>query len=107
MVIKIVNKINKDKKSISTLCINDYEFALTEDDLIKLLDEINYKRKDLIESFITAINQPITDKINELEDTISELRSTVNKLEADNGDLELDNDYLRNILETNNINLID
>ena len=107
MNIQIINKIDKDKKSISTLYINDYEFALTEDDLIKLLAEINYKRKDLIESFITAINQPIIDKINELEDTISELRSTVNELEADNGDLELDNDYLRNILETNNINFID
>ena len=107
MNIQIINKIDKDKKSISTLYLDNSIFALTEDDLIKLLDEINYKRKDVIESFITTINQPITDKINELEDTISELRSTVNKLEADNGDLQLNNDYLRNILETNNINFID
>ena len=50
MVIKVINKLNKEYGSMTTVKLGDQEFPLTEKELIKLVNALYEKREDVFDS---------------------------------------------------------
>lgn len=92
MDIKIVNKINYDNKSITTLVVGEQEYPLSEKELNSLVESLNNYRpdlldeafslteqareKELLESRVESLEEDLqfaNDRIDELEDELNEL----------------------------------
>lgn len=50
MVIKVINKLNKEYGSMTTVKLGDQEFPLTEKELLKLVEALYEKREDVFDS---------------------------------------------------------
>lgn len=81
MNIQVINKINKEACSMTSLKIGEQEYPLTEKELINLLTQLKYRRDDLFEDLDSV-------KVTELSDEIDDLRQENVELRADNEDLE-------------------
>lgn len=100
MNIQVINKINKEACSMTTLKLGEQEYPLTEKELINLLTQLKYKRDDLFEDLDSV-------KVTELSDEIDDLRQENVELRSDNEDLEWSNQNLRDILDENCIDYDD
>lgn len=100
MNIQVINKINKEACSMTSLKIGEQEYPLTEKELINLLTQLKYRRDDLFEDLDSV-------KVTELSDEIDDLRQENVELRADNEDLEWSNQNLRDILDENCIDYDD
>lgn len=100
MNIQVINKINKEACSMTSLKIGEQEYPLTEKELINLLTQLKYRRDDLFEDLDSV-------KVTELSDEIDDLRQENVELRADNEDLEWSNQNLRDILDENCIDYND
>ena len=92
MDIQVINKINKEACSMTTLKLGEQEYSLTEKELINLLTQLKYRRDDLFEDLDSV-------KVTELSDEIDDLRQENVELRSDNEDLEWSNQNLRDILD--------
>lgn len=81
MDIQVINKINKEACSMTTLKLGEQEYPLTEKELINLLTQLKYRRDDLFEDLDSV-------KVTELSDEIDDLRQENVELRSDNEDLE-------------------
>ena len=81
MNIQVINKINKEACSMTTLKLGEQEYPLTEKELINLLTQLKYRRDDLFEDLDSV-------KVIELSDEIDDLRQENVELRSDNEDLE-------------------
>ena len=81
MNIQVINKINKEACSMTSLKIGEQEYPLTEKELINLLTQLKYRRDDLFEDLDSV-------KVIELSDEIDDLRQENVELRSDNEDLE-------------------
>ncbi len=88
MNIWLINEINSEIKSLSTLVIENQKFPITDKDIKKLLVEINSNRPDLIEDVFDLAHLR-DDEINELKDTIEDLNERLTDYED-----EEFNDYI-------------
>lgn len=100
MNIQVINKINKEACSMTSLKIGEQEYPLTEKELINLLTQLKYRRDDLFEDLDSV-------KVTELSDEIDDLRQENVELRSDNEDLEWSNQNLRDILDENCIDYDD
>lgn len=100
MNIQIINKINKEACSMTSLKIGEQEYPLTEKELINLLAQLKYRRDDLFEDLDSV-------KVTELSAEIDDLRQENVGLRSDNEDLEWSNQNLRNTLDENCIDYDD
>ena len=100
MNIQVINKINKEACSMTSLKIGEQEYPLTEKELINLLTQLKYRRDDLFEDLDSV-------KVIELSDEIDDLRQENVELRSDNEDLEWSNQNLRDILDENCIDYDD
>lgn len=80
--IRVINKINKDFNSLTTLSIDGVEFPLTEKELTKLFAELYNKRKDAFTDYDEALEN-------------EELKRQIEDLEEENRDLNTECDLLR------------
>ena len=85
MVIKVVNKINKEYGSLTTLSLGEQEFPLTEKDLFNLIYQLNLMRDDVVKE---AINDNSDNEISELKEKVSELESDLEESEDRVSELE-------------------
>lgn len=100
MNIQVINKINKEACSMTTLKLGEQEYPLTEKELINLLTQLKYRRDDLFEDLDSV-------KVTELSDEIDDLRQENVELRSDIEDLEWSNENLRDILDENCIDYDD
>ena len=82
MNIWLINEINSEVKSLSTLVIEDQKFPICDKDIKKLLSEIKNNRPDLIED-VFDLNYLRDDKINELKSTIEDLNEKLLDYESE------------------------
>lgn len=85
MNIWLINEINSEVKSLSTLVIEDQKFPICDKDIKKLLFEIQNNRPDLIED-VFDLNYLRDDKINELKNTIEDLNEKLLDYESEEYD---------------------
>lgn len=100
MNIQVINEINKEACSMTTLKLGEQEYPLTEKELINLLTQLKYRRDDLFEDLDSV-------KVTELSDEIDDLRQENVELRSDIEDLEWSNENLRDILDENCIDYDD
>ena len=100
MNIQVINKINKEACSMTTLKLGEQEYPLTEKELINLLTQLKYRRDDLFEDLDSV-------KVTELSDEIDDLRQENVELRSDIEDLEWSNENLRDLLDENCIDYDD
>ena len=100
MNIQVINKINKEACSMTSLKIGEQEYPLTEKELINLLAQLKYRRDDLFEDLDSV-------KVIELSDEVDDLRQENVQLRSDNEDLEWSNTNLRDLLDKNCIDYDD
>lgn len=85
MDIKVVNKVNKEHNSLTTLIIDNKEFNLNEKELFNLIYQLNLMRGDIIREVIddNSDNEidKLKDKVNELESELEESEYRVSELE--------------------------
>lgn len=72
-MIKVVNKLNRDKRSLTTIYIDDLELALTENQLEELIRSLDHMREDLF----TKYSSDLLDRIEILEEENEELRRRI------------------------------
>lgn len=80
MNIRLISEVNKATHSINSLIIDDQKFYMTEKDLKALIDQLFYRRDDLIEEKLKGYNY--YDELKELKDNISDLSDRLEKYEA-------------------------
>lgn len=83
--IQVVNKLNKDACSLTTLVIDSQEFPLTEKEWERLLSQITTMRPDL--------NASYTDVIEELEDAKERIRDLEDIVDAQDSYSDEEDDY--------------
>ena len=87
--IKVINKLDKENNSLTTLSICGIEFPLTEKELIKLFAELYSMRKDAFTGYDEAFeNEELKDKIRELEEENSDLEDECDNLRSELEDYE-------------------
>ena len=85
MDIRVVNKINKEHNSLTTLIIDNKEFNLNEKELFNLIYQLNLMRDDVVKEVIgddsdNEISE-LKEKISELEFELDESKDRVSELE--------------------------
>lgn len=85
MDIKVVNKINKEHDSITTLIFGEQEFPLTEKELFNLIYQLNLMRDDVVKEVIDDNSgneiKELKEKVSELEFELEESEDRVSELE--------------------------
>ena len=82
-MIDVINKLNREFNSLTTIIIDNKEFFLSNKDLQVLVDKLYYKREDLFNNILLDYEDKIkADIYSEYEDTIKSLESTVSELSS-------------------------
>lgn len=79
--IKVINEENKETKTLTSLCIDDEKFCLTDKEIINLLEEIYNAREDLLKELPLVKN--LEFRLDYLEE---ELQDALDSLEEDDED---------------------
>lgn len=91
--IKVINKINREANSLTTLSIDGLEIPLTEKELTKLFAELYNMRKDAFTEYDEALeNEELKERIKDLEEENEDLNSECDSLRDELDSME-DYDY--------------
>lgn len=85
MDIRVVNKVNKEHNSLTTIALGEHEFHLNEKELFDLMYQLNLMRDDVVKEVVddnsdNEINE-LKEKVNELESELEESEDRVSELE--------------------------
>lgn len=84
--IQIINKVNSENNSLTTLKVDDLEIALSEKELKLLFEQLYENRSDIFEDVVSSLFMEIESLKEELNDAEEQISNLEDELKFFNND---------------------